>query len=295
METKEVVKKEAVKRNQSSMQVLKTLQLLLEDNYTMTELIQKLNKNEKEPIFNNSVVSKYINTCRFCGLEIPKIHNKYFVASLPFGIDLSARELDLIDELQYAVKNTMSSKADESFAEFLTKLSKYSNKNIIRVEPKTKQQAFELFDKAVAEKRRINLLFRAKAVFECIPLSIVEKKGKTCFHVLHDGKEKTISAERISGLEIMDRRFNQTDNSAAQDVVFKLKGGLAERYTLKENEQIVKNELPESITVSTKGENKEALFARLLRYDSSCEILYPVHYREEMKNLLEEMLKNYGA
>ena len=48
METKEVVKKEAVKRNQSSMQVLKTLQLLLEDNYTMTELIQKLNKNEKE-------------------------------------------------------------------------------------------------------------------------------------------------------------------------------------------------------------------------------------------------------
>ena len=152
METKEVVKKEAVKRNQSSMQVLKTLQLLLEDNYTMTELIQKLNKNEKEPIFNNSVVSKYINTCRFCGLEIPKIHNKYFVASLPFGIDLSARELDLIDELQYAVKNTMSSKADESFAEFLTKLSKYSNKNIIRVEPKTKQQAFELFDNYFSRK-----------------------------------------------------------------------------------------------------------------------------------------------
>ncbi len=75
--------KEAVKRNQSSMQVLKTLKLLLEDNYTMTELIQKLNSQEKEPVFNNSVVSKYINTCRFCGMEIPKIHNKYFVSSVP--------------------------------------------------------------------------------------------------------------------------------------------------------------------------------------------------------------------
>ena len=287
--------KEAVKRNQSSMQVLKTLQLLLEDNYTMTELIHKLNANEKEPIFNNSVVSKYINTCRFCGLDIPKIHNKYFVASLPFGIDLSARELDLIEDLQYSVKNTMSAKADELFSAFLGKLSKYSNKQIIRVEPKTKQQAFELFDRAVAEKRRVNLLFRAKAVFECTPLRIVEKKGKTCFNVIHDGKEKTISAERISGLEIMDRRFQQSDDSPAQDVVFKLKGALAERYTLKENEELTKNERPDSITITNRGERKEELFARLLRYDSSCEIIFPLHYREEMKNLLEEMLRNYEA
>ena len=277
------------------MQVLKTLQLLLEDNYTMTELIHKLNANEKEPIFNNSVVSKYINTCRFCGLDIPKIHNKYFVASLPFGIDLSARELDLIEDLQYSVKNTMSAKADELFSAFLGKLSKYSNKKIIRVEPKTKQQAFELFDRAVAEKRRVNLLFRAKAVFECIPLRIVEKKGKTCFNVIHDGKEKTISAERISGLEIMDRRFQQSDDSPAQDVVFKLKGALAERYTLKENEELTKNERPDSITITNRGERKEELFARLLRYDSSCEIIFPLHYREEMKNLLEEMLRNYEA
>lgn len=287
--------KEAVKRNQSSMQVLKTLQLLLEDNYTMTELIRKLNANEKEPVFNNSVVSKYINTCRFCGLDIPKIHNKYFVASLPFGIDLSARELDLIEELQEAVKNTMSVKADEAFGDFIGKLSKYSNKKIIRVEPKTKQQAFELFDRAIAEKRKVLLLFRAKAVFECIPLRIVEKKGKTCFNVIHDGKEKTISAERISGLEIMDRRFKLPDNNSAQEVVFKLKGGLAERYSLKENEELDKKELPESITVINRGENKEDLFARLLRYDSSCEILQPAHYREEMKGLIKEMLKNYEA
>lgn len=287
--------KEAVKRNQSSMQVLKTLQLLLEDNYTMTELIRKLNANEKEPVFNNSVVSKYINTCRFCGLDIPKIHNKYFVASLPFGIDLSARELDLIEELQEAVKNTMSVKADEAFGDFIGKLSKYSNKKIIRVEPKTKQQAFELFDRAIAEKRKVLLLFRAKAVFECIPLRIVEKKGKTCFNVIHDGKEKTISAERISGLEIMDRRFKLPDNNSAQEVVFKLKGGLAERYSLKENEELYKKELPESITVINRGENKEDLFARLLRYDSSCEILQPAHYREEMKGLIKEMLKNYEA
>ena len=91
---------QAVKRNQSSMQVLKTLQLLLEDNYTMSELIEKLNEKEDEPIFNNSVVSKYINTCRHCGIDIPKIHNKYFVANLPFGLDLSVRDLDLLEKFK---------------------------------------------------------------------------------------------------------------------------------------------------------------------------------------------------
>lgn len=287
--------KEAVKRNQSSMQVLKTLQLLLEDNYSMTELIQKLNANEKEPIFNNSVVSKYINTCRFCGIEIPKIHNKYFVASIPFGIDLTTRELDLINDLQITVQSTMPRKANKLFEIFIDKLSKYCNKQIIRVEPETKQRAFELFDKAISENRMINLLFRAKAVFECVPLRIVEKNGKFCFNVIHNGRTKTISADRISGLEIIDRKFKKTDSNFTQDVVYRLKGALAERYTLKENEQIVNSELPESITITNKGEDKEKLFSRLLRYDGNCEILYPLHYREEMKNLIDVMLKNYEA
>ena len=217
------------------------------------------------------------------------------MASLPFGIDISAHELDLIEDLRYAVKNTMSAKADETFETFLANLSKYSNKQIIRVEPKTIQKAFELFDKAVAEKRKINLLFRAKAVFECIPLRIVQKKGKTCFNVIHEGKEKVIAADRISGLEIMDRRFAQTDNSSQQEVVFKLKGKLAGTYTLRENEEIMPDSSEGNLVVSNKGEKKDILFSRLLRYDKSCEILYPLHYREEMKNLLDEMLKNYGA
>ncbi len=288
--------KEAVKRNQSSMQVLKTLNLLLENDYTMTELIRKLNENEKEPLFNNSVVSKYINTCRFCGFEIPKIHNKYFVASIPFGIELTANERDLLDDLHFAVKNTMSSTSDESFGIFLKRLNNYSNKELIRVEPKTQQQAYELFDKAVEEKRKVLLLFRAKAVFECIPLRIVEKKGKTSFHVIHDGKEKVIAADRLTGLEMIDKRFEQPDNNdTQQEVVFKLKGKLASTYTLRENEKIVNNNSADELVVSNVGESKKNLFSRLLRYDKSCEILFPLHYREEMKSILDEMLLNYGA
>ena len=50
------------KINLSSLQVLKTFGILLQDNYAMNELVKILNKDEVFPVFNNSIVSKYINT-----------------------------------------------------------------------------------------------------------------------------------------------------------------------------------------------------------------------------------------
>ena len=94
----------SVKKNLSSMQVLKTLQVLLQGNFSMSELVERLNRNETEPVFNNSVISKYINTCRFCGIDIPKIHNKYFVASMPFGLELTNSDINLLENLQNIIK-----------------------------------------------------------------------------------------------------------------------------------------------------------------------------------------------
>ena len=71
----------------------------LDAEISLNDLITKLNSNEKKAVFNHSVISKYINTCRYIGLDIPKIHNKYFVASLPFGLNLSTKDLELIGEL----------------------------------------------------------------------------------------------------------------------------------------------------------------------------------------------------
>lgn len=91
-----IMNKISIKKNLSSMQVLKTLQVLLQGNFTMQELIERLNKSEEEPVFNNSVISKYINTCRYCGINILKIHNRYFVASMPFGLELTSGDIGLL-------------------------------------------------------------------------------------------------------------------------------------------------------------------------------------------------------
>ena len=285
---------EVVKRNISGLQVIKTLQILLENNYTMSELVEKLNSTEKEAVFNNSVISKYINTCRFCGFDIPKIHNKYFLAKLPFGLDFTLNDLELLTNLQLYANKRLSGKSNKLFNDFIRRLNKYSNKDIVRVEKKTIKITCEMFDNAIREKRKVMLMFKAKALLECIPLEIVEQKGKLCFKVLYNDKERCVAMERISGLEVLGKVFIPSEEEPGETVIFKIKGDLISRYTLREHETEIGRHVPEYITISNTGEDKEELLSRLLRYDNLCEIVSPQHYRDDLKSMLNDMLANYG-
>ena len=280
------------KKNQSSIQVIKTLKALMQGDYTMNQLIEILNQKEEEVVFNNSVVSKYINTCRYCKFEIPKIHNKYYVAKIPFGLDLSILEVDLLNAIQGYVLDEMSSKSAKLVKSFMDKVSRFSNKNISRTEKEYFVMAVELFERAIAKKRKIRLLFKNQEKLECIPLSITKENDKTFFNVFNK-KIRNIDKSRLSGIEISGQRFVPPFETE-QVVVFKLKGNLAKRYEARENE-IVDTNLDGTITITNKNENKEALFSRLLRYDDKCEILIPKNYREDMKDIINKMLNNYGV
>lgn len=280
------------KKNLSSMQVIKTLQILLQGDYTMNELIEELNANESEPIFNNSVVSKYINTCRYCGIEIPKIHNRYYITSMPFGLELSDTDVALLNVMQSIIKERMTKKCHKLFNGFLEKLNRYSNKKISRIDKATYKITAELFENAISERRKIKLMFKNKQIMECIPLSIEDVKGKTFYHVLYKNRERMIDAIRLSGLEVMREKFIQNFND--ESVIFLIRDDLAARYDLRENEQYTKTDRFGWKAISNKGENKELLFSRLLRYDGKCEIVSPKSYRDEMKQILDNTLSNYG-
>lgn len=287
-----MAKKLSQKKNISSMQVIKTLQILLEGNYTMNELIEKLNQNEEEAIFNNSVVSKYINTCRFCGIDIPKIHNKYFVASMPFGLNLNNSDINLLENMQNIVSKKMTKKKYKLFSNFLEKINRFSNKKIARVEKLTYKLTSELFENAVSEKRKINLMLKNREIMECIPLKIIEIKDKTFFNVFYKDKERMIDSTRVSGIEVLRQKFLQRFDE--ESVIFLIRDDLASRYDLRENEQYTKTDRVGWKAISSRGENKEILLSRLLRYDDKCEIVSPKSYREEMKQILDDALSNYG-
>ena len=282
----------AVKKNLSGMQVLKTLGVLLEGDFTMQQLIEKLNQNETRPVFNNSVISKYINTCRQCGIEIPKIHNKYMVARIPFGLNMTSDEQGLLYNMQTIVRNHMSSRQNKIFDSFMEKINKFSNKQIVRIEKKSSKYFHEAFDKAIQEKRKIRLLFKAKMEMECVPVSIDRHNSKTYFNVQFQNKTRMIAEERLAGLEILREKFIEKIND--QVVIYKLMGDLAYKYTLRENESYM-SRFEDWCTISNHGENKELLFSRLLRYGSSCVILNPKEYQKEMMLMLDSTLSNYGV
>lgn len=288
-----MAKKVSLKKNLSSIQVLKTLQVLLEGDYSMKELISKLNSEEDFPIFNNSVISKYINTCRYAGIEIPKIHNKYFVANMPFGLDLTVEDTELLKELQTVVCENMSKKNNKIFDNIISKINRYSNRKIVTVDKNEFKYSFEVFERALNQKRKVKLLFKNRDILIGIPMKISESEGKTFFHV-YNKRERSIDTSRLAGIEMTNEQFFSEIRSDNYSVVYTLKGKLAQRYELREHETIILNDRENGkLTISNKGENKEVLFARLLRYDTSCEIETPKVYREEMKNLLDDMIKNY--
>ena len=280
----------AAKINISSKQVLKTLLVLLEGNYTMSELVDKLNKNEKGPVFNNSVVSKYINTCRYIEIDIPKVQNKYYVAGLPFGLNFSNDDVDLIEHMFHFAKTNFSSFFNEKLNNFIEKLNKYSNKNITKIESGTEDNVRERLEKAIGENRRVKLYYKNNEITEVNPLEIFNNNGKLCVTAEGGQNEKVIPFEKLSGIEILDKKFLPPKDNKA--VVFKLYGGLAHRYELRENEMIM-NQHEDGIVISNTGEPREILFSRLLRYDSLCEVLEPERCREEMMCIIENMLANY--
>ena len=283
--------KEPQKKNLSSMQVFKTFQVLLEGEYTMAELIEKLNSKEPDAIFNNSVISKYINTCRFCGIQIPKIHNRYLITDIPFGLHLTDGECDSLNELKIFIETNMSSRVLKIFNKFTEKINRFASKKISKIQKSNSWEFFEIFERAIANKKMVKLLFRNNFNITGIPITIKSAKNKFFAQIHVKGRDRMIDVSRLSGIQILNETFS--GYNPEQEIVFELKDNLAKRYDLRKNEVILSSN-SDNISVSNKCNNVSELLSRLLRYDNKCEVKNPKPIREMMKNEIDETLKNYG-
>ena len=283
--------KNAPKLNISALNVLKTLQRLLEENYTMTELVTVLNNTEKHPIFNPSVVTKYINTLRFCGFNISKINNRYYLVKIPFGINLSNKDFDYFEYLNHIVQTRMSKKNNIIFNEFIERLNKYSNKGLVKFKEENSKIIFENFENAIRDRRAVTFILKNKKTIDCIPIRLIDDKKPVQFLVSEKGKEKFISSNTVAAVNATSYKY--AENFSQQVVLFKITGSLAKRYTLRDTEQLIEKK-DDFIIVSNPNEPKEILLNRLLKYDYCCEIISPKSYRKDMLELLNATLKNYG-
>ena len=62
--------------------------------------------------------------------------------------------------------------------------------------------------------------------------------GKVFFKIYHEAREKLILVDRVNGIKITDTKFLKPNLS---NVVFKIRGDLAKRYTLKKIYDVIMN------------------------------------------------------
>ncbi len=283
-----------LKVNVSSLRVLQMLQLLFEKNYTMNDLMDALSKVSGERC-SNFLVSKYINTCRFCGIDIQKIDGKYTLLKLPFGMDFSDDVLELFDEIKNYSADMRIGKNIRAYNSLLMKINKRSDRYYAKIEVPEDDKNVEAFEAAMENNRKVNINFVADGknnLILCEPLELSCEKDKLAVIVNYNGDRKKILYNDINSITMSD--VKSSGNLLSTSVIFKLKNALARRYTLRPDEKVVGIEEDGSITVLNRMEDKQSLLNRLLKYETMCEIVSPRAYKKEMKSLIDNTLANYG-
>ena len=102
-----------------------------------------------------------------------------------------------------------------------------------------------------------------------------------------------LNVDQIEDIEKTPQK--NTHRYFSSTTVFKLKGKLAKRYTLRNEEHSMGMDKEGCLLIASKKEPKEDLFLRLMRYGSSCEVMSPKQDRETMHNLVKTTLANYQS
>lgn len=281
------------KINVSSLRVLQMLQLLFEKSYTMNDLMEALSQVSKERC-SNFLISKYINTCRFCGIDIRKIDGKYTLLNLPFGIEFSDNVLDLFEKINAYSSKMRLGKNVRAYNSLIAQINRRSGRYYAKVEIPEEDKYIKDFEYALENGWKVDIKYKNGVDVEkilCEPLEMACDGYKLAVIVNYQGEKKKILYSDIEDLMISD--VKSSGNILSTSVIFTLKNALAKRYTLRPDEKVVGITDDGSITVLNKTEDKQSLLNRLLKYDKMCEVVSPRMYRKEMKNLIDKTLANY--
>lgn len=281
---------QSCKLNNASMNVLYTMISLLEKPLTMKDLINAFSKYSP---CNNFVISKYINTCRFCKFDIVKYSGKYFLRKLPIKISFSREEEDLITN--HIANNAVKSNSNEimnTISEFLFKLCRLTSFDAV-IEPLLHKNTFiNMFEEAMYSELMLELTTCDGKNFVCSPVEIKYIKDKTLLSVFHNDEMKDIPLEKVTSINRTSRKI--ATGIIPHTVTFRLMKDLAKRYSTRPHERIINTEADGSIIISNRSEDKEQLMKRLMRYDEKCEIISPKILRDEFKTKIDKILENYN-
>ena len=279
------------KVNLASLKVLYTLQLLFEKDLSMDEL-RKLYELYHTENCSNFVMSKYINTCRYCGIDIKKINNKYTVLNFPIGLSFSGNELSLFQELKNCCERIRINNLTENMQNFLHKINGRADRPISPVATSAiHNQNIKVFEKSCIIKQKIKIIFNDDSSKICEPVDLSIGRDEIILKIFDGQESQELTPNDIKEIKILPQKAKSMFMPTT--VLFELKGNLAKKYQIRDNEHILKIGCNGDIVITNRFEDKTKLLHRLMRYGDNCKLISPKVYVEDMKKMIDDALKNY--
>lgn len=293
----------------TGLRVLEILKILLNENLSKNDLMEKLKSFSKVgAVYTKEAFIKYFNTLEVLGFKIIKDKNIYKLGNSVEQVHLTDLEKEILYSLVKESTKLHDKRKQDIFTNFIYRLEKFFDTNFDK----------NIISKCLSEEKyiqpdniRANLLLtlkhlltdgqmvkityqRTKNIVEeiVVELKEIQEKRKNIFVICYCPTlcaNKKISIDAISSLVQLPNRTKGAER--CNTVIFRLYGRLAATYKLKPSEKVMDFN-PHYITVSNSSEDKDTLLRRLLKYGESCEIRKPQNVKEEFLIMTNEILKN---
>ncbi|MDD3419543.1 MAG: WYL domain-containing protein [Candidatus Gastranaerophilales bacterium] len=290
----------------SGYRILYVLMLLLQSPMSQKEINDKLSKNPSiEQSFTKETLLKIINTLRASGIKIEKQKGLYYISKLPWEFDLDEKYLDILFNLGCFVGALEQRELLKNYNLFLSNLFRYLPDERIRkfqgsflgAKNKDKYGKYSLLIKKLEQAKknncRIKIVFNKESyIFDTYYMEYNSKEVFVTGYNLKDHENKTMNLGEIASIKQLPQK--SSGMFFPSNVTFKIKGRLAKSYNLRENEKLIDFD-SNTLIISNKGEDKQKLLRRIIKYKNLCEIIAPDSMKEEFKAILRRTLNNYDS
>ncbi len=298
--------------NISAYRVLYILLLLVQhQSLRMTSLNKYLYENPLiQRSYNSETITKYINTLRKVGCQIPRSSSRYgyhyVLQENPFPLRAEDDEIEVVCKLL----SLLSDQSDESlhmgYHDFLQKAawmleSEQKQKLLDQIEdilpPLSVQQRRSLlrqYKEYCMDALVLDLDYKIdgaqKEHFIVEPLRVVQE-GKQIFLLGSDRINKSpvkLNIEKITACRQMHSKIHSASHTTT--VTFQLYGRLAKTYRLYPGEEVV-FQYGDTLQVKAKIDDIEGFIHRVLKYNQNCQVISPASIRQQMHGHIKQLLK----
>ncbi len=296
------------KSHGTSLRILEVLKILLNEDLTKNELIQKLQeKSNINGVYTQEAFLKYFNTFEKAGLSLNKNKCKYGLKNAVLHLNLTKPEQKMLEKVIESAEKLNNKNNEEVFKQFIPRLDKYVDtdlKELLKKSPDTNKSAWEnnvkynvisSLKNMLSDNQQVEITYTKSNNTEetiLVELKEIVEQNENIYVIAYNrnlSRNKKININNI--IELKQSPKKVIGDIYNNQVMFEIYGRLIKNYKLKPNETVV-DFRPNYNLVSNKGEDKDVLLLRLLKYGENCKIIRPLSFKREFMEMTDKILKN---